>query len=80
MKTNEAFLMHGEYLKIGDRKQGNERDAYVCFIKSVETGEVEMKIIENPEVSTSPNLSSGRIRSRKNVNSNRIVTCIGLIS
>lgn len=65
MKTNEAFLMHGEYLKIGDRKQGNERDAYVCFIKSVETGEVEMKIIENPEVSvyvTKPQFRTNTIK------------------
>lgn len=44
-RTNLSFI-HGEY--ICDRKAG--WDAYVGFLKDVETGEMKMKIVENPVV------------------------------
>lgn len=63
MKTNEAFLLHGNYIKVGER--GSERDAYVAFLKSVEDGHQELKIIENPEVAvyvTKPQFRTNTIK------------------
>lgn len=50
-KTDLSFI-HGEYVKIDDQS-----DAYVGFLKSVETGELTMRIVDNPVVNiwiTSP--------------------------
>ena len=43
-KTDYAFV-HGEYIKIDD-----DHDAYVAFLKHIETGEVKFKIINDPVV------------------------------
>ncbi len=43
--NDRRCLIHGEYVKID-----NDKDAYVGFIKDVETNEQEMMIVDNPEI------------------------------
>lgn len=65
MKASEGFLLHGNYIKTGDRKAGNERDCYVGFVKSVEDGHTEIIMRENPEISvyvTKPQFRTNTIK------------------
>lgn len=51
MKPSEAFFTHGCYVKQGSMKDGNFKDAYVGFVKSLVDGHREMVVIPSPEVS-----------------------------
>ena len=65
MKASEGFLLHGNYIKTGDRKAGNERDCYVGVVKSVEDGHTEIIMRENPEISvyvTKPQFRTNTIK------------------
>ena len=50
MKASEAFLLHGEMVSTGLRQEGNYRETYVGVLKSVETGEKEFLVVQDPKV------------------------------
>lgn len=60
-KIADAFI-HGEYIR---GEKGTDWDAYVGFVKNVETGKVSMKIVKNPVVNVWVTNDSNRVYSEK---------------
>ena len=50
MKAKDSFLLSGEMVEVGSRKEGTYRCAYVGFLKSLVDDERAFVVLEDPEI------------------------------